>query len=123
MATYAKFNTAYLQYARMVDAKLSAAVNVNQLVTYNPSTKVLAASDDKTASNSAIIALSDRNIGIRVDKSSVPYAHTPIENKTWQYDGQVAATVGDATKKVVIYMVKDPMDVETYTASSPEQLN
>lgn len=123
MATYARFHTAYLQHVRIVDAKLSADVQVNQLVTYNPSTKVLAASNDKTASNSAIVALSDRNFGVLAANTSVPYTHTPVENKSVAYDGKVAATAGDATKKVGIWLVKDPMDIDTYQSDVVEQLN
>lgn len=119
--TFTKFKTAYLQHTRIVDATLAADVYVNQLVTYNPTTGAIAASDDKTAANSAIIALSDRNFGVLVNNMAVPYAHTPVENKTWAYDGKVAAS--SAMKKVVIWLVKDPLDIETYQSSVVEQLN
>lgn len=119
--TFAKFKTAYLQHTRIVDATLVADVYVNQLVTYNPTTGAIAASDNKNADNAAIIALSDRNFGTLVDNMAVPYAHTPLENKTWAYDGKVAAST--ATKKVVIWLVKDPLDVEIYESNVVEQLN
>lgn len=119
--TFAKFKTAYLQRIRLVDATLVADVYVNQLVTYNPSTGAIAASNDKTASNSAIIALADVNLGVLASKMAVPYTHTLIENKSWAYDHKVAAST--AKKKVAIYLVKDVEDVETYQTDVVEQLN
>jgi hypothetical protein len=117
----AKFKTAYLQRTQIVEATLAADLFVDDLVTYNPTTRVMAAATDPTAANAAIIAHSDRSLGINVGTNrSTPYTKTPVEDKTLQYDGKVALST--TAKKVAIWSIKDPLDIITWTPTVTEQL-
>ena len=134
MAIQALFKTAYLQRMILVDAYLQNPVNVGDLVTYNPTTKIIAPASDPTVANACIIAQSDVSMAVLDAARSGPYKHVRIQDKLWQFD-RVVAPVGDftvpatptgPTKRVSIFRVTNPMDIVTYDEASitgtPEML-
>ena len=122
MAYTAKFKTAYLQRMESIEATLAAAVNVGDLVTFNPSTGALAASTDGDASkaNSYIIAQSDISLAAIGGGRSGPYDPVTVEDKNLQYDAKVAAST--TKKKVAVFKVINPSDVVVESYTTREQL-
>lgn len=122
MAYTAKFKTAYLQRMEIIEATLAAAVNVGDLVTFNPTTGALAASTDGDASkaNSYIIAQSDTSFAAIGSGRSGPYDHVKVEDKNLQYDAKVAAST--TKKKVAVFKVINPSDVVVESYTTREQL-
>ena len=122
MAYTAKFKTAYLQRMEIIEATLAAAVNVGDLVIFNPSTGALAASTDGDASkaNSYIIAQSDISLAAIGGGRSGPYDHVKVEDKNLQYDAKVAAST--TKKKVAVFKVINPSDVVVESYTTREQL-
>jgi len=110
------FKTARFQSIEVVDATSAAAATfqVGDLVTYNPSTKAIAAVAAGTTTvpaNAAIIALSDIGLKEPGNKSrSGVYAHVDVESKNLQADKGVYFTAGQ-TKKVGLFFVTDAKDV------------
>jgi len=122
MAYRAKFKTAYLQRMELIDATLVADVNVGDLVVYDPSTKAITASvaGDATVANSYIIAQSDVSLAAIGSGRSGPYDHVKVEDKNLQFDPKVKLST--TLKKVAVFKVVNPSDVEVEEYTTFEQL-
>ena len=96
----AHFKTAKDQYILPLDVKVSAALEVGDLVTYTANTNTIAkASGIDTATH--IVALSDETIG---------GGYVATDRKTYAPSNGVAASTS-TTKKVGLYPIFDKGDV------------
>ena len=125
MAFKASFKTAHHQHMILVDATLVAAVNVGDLVLYNPTTKALTAATaaaDVSEATAAIIAQSDISLATLDGSGKIagPYKHVKVEDKDLQFDGAVAASA--TAKKVSLFKVTDVTDVVVTEYTTVEQL-
>lgn len=122
MAYRAKFKTAYLQRMLIIEATLAADVKVGDLVVYNPATKALTASaaGDASVANSYIVAQSDTSFAAIGGDRATPYKHINVEDKNLQFDPTVKSS--STVKKVAVFKVVDPTDVEVESYTASEQL-
>ena len=96
----AEFKTAKGQHILPLDVKVSAALVVGDLVTYNASTNTIAKANSLDAATH-IVALSDETIG---------GGHVRTDRKNYAPSDAVAAST-TAAKKVGLYPIFDKGDV------------